>query len=109
MTADREELVAEVAGVLAEHVDRRLVWPACSCGWSRQDLDTSKDHRQHRAHLADALADLLAAREQQVRAEAIWEYRDALAGNESAENWCTRDAYLHDLVDWATYIEEGDA
>lgn len=82
MSADREALVAEVAEVVAWHrleVEHRA-YPAyaCACeqwhgavgdggGPNDGQHDTTLGHA---THVADALADLLAAREQQARAEA---------------------------------------
>lgn len=40
------------------------------------------------------------------RVDALQEYRDALAGNESAEHWVGRDAFLHDLDDWIKSVRE---
>ena len=71
MTAEREGL-AEIAGVLAEHqIVRDDFSPHCSCGLFRDKRD--HDQANYRAHLADALADLLAARDRRVRAEAVRE------------------------------------
>lgn len=100
MTADREALSGEIARVLGEHVLRE-VDPACSCGWdwdyrevilpSAVDFDSTRYRlphtvrpEQHRAHLADALADLLAARERGVRAGALREAADAFDDDDTA-------------------------
>lgn len=86
MTADREALVAEVAEVVAWHrleVEHRA-YPAYACACEQWHGAVGDDGGPndgqhdttlgHATHVADALADLLAAREQQARAEAL---RDA--------------------------------
>lgn len=81
MTADREALVAEVAGTLSEHwnTSGSESWFVCRCGWKSGAYLTSagvNTKTMFATHLADALADLLAAREQQARAEAVASLRE---------------------------------
>lgn len=84
MTADREALVAEVARVLAKHEFMpcsehtptvNAWWAQCEgCDWKEPRRSHRHAHENdHRTHLADALADLLDAREQQARAEELRE------------------------------------
>ena len=71
MTAEREGL-AEIAGVLAEH-ELHASMNLCLCREWRATPDAGSLADQHRAHLAHALADLLAARDLRVRGEALRE------------------------------------
>ena len=94
MTAEREGLSEEIARVLAEHAkterfaktERRglVTWGVrCICG---HEIEWGIDETaHHRAHLTDALADLLAARDRRVRAEALREAADAWPYEVNAE------------------------
>lgn len=79
MTAEREGL-AEIAGVLAEHVtvggtywdhERKTTYAKCQCG--APCYLVGQHEQRHAQHLAEALADLLAARDRRVRGEALRE------------------------------------
>lgn len=78
MTGEREGLAAEIAEVLLRHQRIPLYnsGPGRNCCVGCDNLygetDGSNSPR-HVAHLADALADLLAARDRRVRAEALRE------------------------------------
>lgn len=63
MTADREALSGEIARVLPDALGRIGIW----------DVTDAES-----AEVADALADLLAARDRQVRAEALREAAEAV-------------------------------
>lgn len=61
MSSEREE----IAALLFEHADSY-----CAEGFGYSDTDTRQERMRGCLHLADALADLLAARDRRVMAEA---------------------------------------
>ena len=97
------EMVVTYEGRLAGCVTCR----ACRVMGEWTGVDTLSAVREHDAHVLLA-SDWLAQRDRRVAAEALREYRSALAENDSALYWNDRQDFLGDIDEWADWIEAGD-